>query len=78
MECLRDGIEDFEYFKILDDRLSRLKEFPGQDEDIRMEGERLMTLAMDLAGNPLVYSRDHLQLSHMRFLIGSYLDKTAH
>jgi hypothetical protein len=79
MECIRDGIEDFEYFAILQDRLDELRAVTDMSgkEDLIKEGESIMRLAMDLAGNPLTYSRDYLKALHVRYLTGAYLDRLS-
>jgi len=77
LENLRDGIEDYEYFYLLKEKLDELKKRNKRYRAVIHEGENLLKLGEDVIKNPLEYTRDQRKIQERRKKIKRIIEKIS-
>lgn len=75
LENIRDGIEDYEYFCILKEKLEEIKKIDSKKyEEIIKEGEGLLKIEEDIIKSPEEYTRDWRKILERRRKIGDLIE----
>ena len=75
-EMLRDGIEDYEYFCLLDELVATAKQ-RGKAADLRAQAERLLVVPDAIAADAKTYSKDPRPLHEHRRKLGEMIERLA-
>jgi len=74
-EVFRDGLEDYEYLWVLQDRLTQLKEDLGVPASFLYPAQRVQEFVARVAPDAIYYSRDPRTLRDLRHAIGREIDE---
>ena len=74
LENVRDGIEDYDYFAILKDRLKILKKKAGDNEKLKKYG-KLLTIDDSIAKHMTVHTKDPDVLQRRRVAVASAIEE---
>ena len=75
LENFRDGIEDYEYLKLLENNLSIYRKKNPNDEKTIMEAALLLQIPDTVAAAINDYSRDAEDLARFRYRVAKYIEK---
>ena len=73
MECVRDGIEDYEYLWLLRDLIDRVRADGRQDRRV-VEAERLLTVGGELSESFTSFTKDPQQIAQRRLQIAQAIE----
>jgi hypothetical protein len=76
LECIRDGIEDYDYFAILDESVRRAD--PMTDKSLLDKARKLLTIGDDVVGSPCDYTLDPVLILRTRQEVAETIEKLAH
>lgn len=74
LENIRDGIEDYEYFYLLNECLSKLKEKGNKYRNLIKQAESLLEIGPEIINEPDEYTQDFKKLLERRDKIGNLLE----
>ncbi|MCD6218923.1 DUF4091 domain-containing protein, partial [Candidatus Calescamantes bacterium] len=74
LEAIRDGIEDYEYFILLKERIQLLKK-RGGDQNLIRESEKLLTVPEEIVASFTNYTNNPSRVYSQRELIASQIEK---
>ena len=78
LECVRDGIEDYEYLWQLQNRLTRLRKAHLDESALITRIEQLLAAAKHLAPSLTDYTHDPSQILRIRQQMGELIDLASH
>lgn len=75
LECIRDGIEDYEYFYILNELVEKAAKKPGVDAALLRESKRLLDVRSDVVQSATSYTLDPDTMLDARRQVAEMIEK---
>lgn len=75
LECIRDGIEDYDYFAILEGLVRNAR--PETDKGLLEQARKLLTISDDIIGSPCDYTLDPAPITHTRQQVAEMIERLS-